>query len=172
MRHFISAKLMGLLALLIVFEHFLSPFLFSLGARLDLIYLLVLDYAFFWSWERAAFFALFVGLILDLFGGHLFGIQTITLTVMSLLLSLGIQKLERDLFWVKMMMTILFVALTETLGIILGLALETSSSFSWNFLGTVIRTTFYTALIAPVFYWFTEHWFKRSTAFRQYELFR
>ncbi len=171
MRHFLSSKLLGLLALVIVFEHVLSPFLFPLNAHIALVYLLVLDYAFFWSWERAAFFAMFTGLILDLFGGHLFGVQTLTLTMMSLLLSLGIQKLDRNLFWVQMIITVLFVALTETLGIVLGLALETSAGFSWNFMGNVLQTTFFTALVAPFFFWFTSCWFKRSLSFRQYELF-
>lgn len=172
MRHFLSSKLLGLLTLVIVFEHVLAPFLFPLNARLALVCLLVLDYAFFWSWERAASFAMFTGFILDLFGGHLFGVQTLTLTVMSLLLSLGIQKLDHDLFWVQMMITMLFVALAETLGIVLGLALETSAGFSLIFMGSVLRTTFFTALMAPFFFWFTSRWFKRSPSFRQYELFQ
>ena len=172
MRHFLSARLLTLIGVCIILEYTLSPAIFLLNGRLDLLYLVVLDYAFFWSWERAPFFAMLMGLILEFFGGHFFGIQTVSLALTGWLLSLGIQKLERDIFWVSMVMTFLFVMCAETLSTILGSSIETSNGFNVNFMGNVFRTSIYTTIFAPAFFWFTSRWFKRiPSALRQYELF-
>ncbi len=172
MRHFLSARLLILIAVCIVLEYTLSPAIFLLNGRLDLLYLVVLDYAFFWSWEKVPFFALLIGLILDFFGGHFFGIQTVSLALTGWLLSLGIQKLERDIFWVRIVMTFLFVLCAETLSMILGLSVETSNGFSLHFMGNVFQTSIGTTIFAPAFFWFTRRWFKRvSSALKQYELF-
>ena len=171
MRHFLSARLLSLLAVCLILEYSLSPAIFFLKGRLDLLYLVVLDYAFFWSWEKVPFFAMLTGLILDFVGGHFFGIQTVSLALTGWLLSLGIQKLERDIFWVRMIMSFLFVMCAETLSVILGSSIETSNGFNLNFIGSVLRTSVYTTIFAPAFFWFTSRWFKRVSVFKQYELF-
>ena len=171
MRHFLSRRLLTLVAICLILEYSLSPALFLLNGRPDLLYLVVLDYAFFWSWERVPFFAMGVGLLRDFLGGHLFGIQTASLALTGWLLSLGIQKLERGIFWVRLAMTFLFVALTETLSAVLGASLENSNGFAWNFMGSVFRTTGYTTILAPAFFWFADRWFKRTPVLKQYELF-
>ena len=172
MRHFLSARLLTLIGVCIILEYTLSPAIFLLNGRLDLLYLAVLDYAFFWSWERTPFFAMLIGLILDFFGGHFFGIQTVSLALTGWLLSLGVQKLERDIFWVRIIMSFIFVLCTETLSIILGSSIEISNGFKANFMGNIFQTSIYTTIFAPAFFWFTSRWFKRaSSTLRQYELF-
>lgn len=171
MRHFLSRRHLGLILLALLVEYALSPFLFSLNARPDLLYLVVLDYAFFWSWDKVPFFAMFVGLLRDFLGGHLFGIWTVSFSVTGWILSLGMQKLERDIFWVRMAITFLFAALTETLSVTLGASLETSGGFQIHFIESVFRTTCYTTLAAPVFFGFTNRWFRRTSFLKQYELF-
>ena len=171
MRHLFSSKYLGLTLLVLLIEYALSPFLFLLNGRPDLLYLVVLDYAFFWSWDRVPFFAMLIGLVQDFFGGHLFGIEIASFSLTGWVLSFAMQKFDRGIFWVRMVVTFLFVALTETLSIALGASLETSRGLQWSFVGNIFTTAFYTTLVAPAFFWFTDRWFGRSTFLRQFELF-
>ena len=172
MRRLLSARLLILVVILLALEYTFSPFFYLLRGRIDLLYLLILDYAFFWSWERVPFFALLMGLLRDFIGGHMFGIETVSLTVTGLLLSLGTQKLERESFLIRLGLSLLFVLLTETLSLSLGSWLETSQGLSFDLMGSVFWTTIYTTALAPIFFRLTNHWFKRTSFLRQYELFR
>ena len=172
MRRFLSTRHLILVGLLLVFEYALSPFPAYLKGRVDLLYLLVLDYAFFWSWERVPFFALMIGLLRDFSGAHLFGIQTAALTATSLLLYLGTNRLERENALIRFGICFLFVALTEALSLGLAGWLEIPEEWSWGLMGSIFWTTIYTAAVAPGFFWLTDRWFQRvPTALRQYELF-
>lgn len=171
MHRFISARLLILITLLLILEYALSPFFLFLKGRPDLLYLVVLDYAFFNPWERIPFFSLGVGLLRDFLGGHLFGIETLSFTLTGYLLSLGVQKLERDNLWVRLGMGFLFVGMTEMLSLRLAGWLETSKGFSLDLMGTVFLTTFYTIALAPGFFWLTNRWFRRLPLLKQYELF-
>lgn len=171
MHHFVSARLLIFLALLLVLESSLSPFFLVLKGRPDLLSLLVLDYAFSWSWEVVPFFALFIGLLRDFIGGHLFGIETAAFALTGFLLSLGIQKLDRENSWVRLGICLVFVFLTESLSLGLGRWLETSKNLSWELMASVILTTIYTAALAPGFFWISNRWFRRHPVLKQYELF-
>lgn len=172
MYHFISARLVILVTGLLLIQYGLAPFSLAWGGRADLLYLVILDYAFFWSWERVPFFALAIGLVRDLLGGHLFGIETACLTVTGIGLSFGIQKLERDSPWVRGVVSFLFVGLTEALTISMGSWLDASQGLSFHLTQSILWTTGYTVLLSPAFFWFTNRWFKRSPFLKQYELFR
>jgi rod shape-determining protein MreD len=171
-RRFVSPRLLTLAFLLLALQYGLSPFFELLIGRIDFLYLLVLDYAFFWSWERVPFFALTVGLLRDFVGGHLFGIETVSLTLTGLLLYLGAQKLERESPLIRLAMTFLFVLLTESLSLGLGNSLTASRNGSWNLIAGVFLTTLYTTAVSPGFFWLTHRWFKRIPTLKQYELFK
>ena len=171
MHRFISARLLILIAGLLVLQQSLSLFPFFWSRRPDLFYLIVLDYAFFWSWEFVPFFGLAIGLVRDLAGGHLFGIETVSLTVTSFLLSLGIQKLERDNVWVRGGICFLFAGLTEALSFSLGTCLEGFKLSPFLLLHSVFWTSLYTVVVSPIFFGFTHRWFKRYSFLKQYELF-
>jgi cell shape-determining protein MreD len=130
-----------------------------------------MDYAFSSHDERLPFFALFVGLARDFAGGHLFGIETFSFTLTGLLLYLALLKLDRENYFIGLGLTFLFVLLTESLKLAFGTGIEISRGFSWNLLGGVFLTAFYTTACAPGFFWFANRWFKRTAVFRQYELF-
>ena len=87
MYHFVSTRLLVLVTGLFLIQYALAPFSLVWAGRPDLIYLIILDYAFFWSWETVPFFALLMGLVKDLLGGHLFGVETACLTVTGIGLS-------------------------------------------------------------------------------------
>lgn len=171
MHHFVSRRLLTLAAFLLFLQYGISPLNFFGGGRPDFLYLAVLDYAFFWSWELVPFFALAVGLLRDLVGGHLFGIETACLTATGVALAFGIPKLERDNPWVRTGVSFLFVGLTETLGVGLGSWFENSKVSPAHLTLGIFWTTLYTVALSPAFFWFTNRWFKRTAFLKQYELF-
>lgn len=171
MYHFVSARLLILVTGLLLIQYALAPFSLSWAGRPDLLYLIILDYAFFWSWEMVPFFALSIGLVRDLLGGHLFGIETACLTVTGIALGFGTRKLERNSPWVRGVVSLLFVGLTESLSISLGSWLDTSKSLSLRSTQSILWTTGYTVLLSPVFFGLTSRWFKRTSFLKQYELF-
>jgi rod shape-determining protein MreD len=171
MRELLSGRFLILVAGLVTLDYTLAAFFPPLGGKPDLLYLVILDYAFFWSWERVPFLALGLGLLRDFFGGHLFGIETLSLTATGFLLSLGTQKLERGSGWVRLVMSFLFIALTELLRVSLGRGIEFSRGLSFELIGSIFWTTIYTMALAPFFFWFTARWLKRIPVYTQYELF-
>ena len=172
MRHFIHTRQLILLALLLLADYTLSPLFSFLKGRVELLDLLILDYAFFWRWERVPFFGLWIGLVRDFLVGHLFGIETLSLTVSGLLLHLGAQKLEREIFSIRLGMSFLFVFISSLLSVILGTGIEASRGLSWDLIGYTLRTSIYTTALVPAFFWMTDRWFGRSLFLKQYRLFR
>ncbi len=171
MHRFVSTRLLILMGFLLILEYGLSPFFVFLRGRPDLLYLVILDYAFFGNWQEVPWFSLGVGLLRDFLGGHLFGIQALSFALTGYLLSLGIQKLERDNLWVRLGMSFLFVGMTEILSLGLAGWLETSQAISLDSMGTIFLTTAYTTALAPSFFGLTNRWFKRIPLLKQYELF-
>lgn len=171
MHQFVSARLLTLVGVLLVAEYGLSTLFGVSGTPPTLLYLAVLDYAFFWNWERIPFFALFIGMVRDLAGGHLVGIETLSLALTGILLYFAVLKLERENVWVRLGITFIFVLLTDILAVGLGRWLEVGRGFSWNLTGGIFCTTFVTTSLAPAFFWFTNRWFKRIPLLKQYELF-
>ena len=171
MHYFASPRVLVLTGLLFILQYSLSPLPIFWTGRPDLLYLLILDYAFFFKWQEAPFFAFGIGLLRDFMGGHFFGVETASLTAVTLLLGIGIQKLERDNSWVRLGMTCLFVLLVETLAVTMGAWFEHSEVSTFRLLPMIFWTTFYTALISPGFFWLTDRWFRRTHFLKQYELF-
>lgn len=171
MHHYLSGRFLILLVGIFLLEYCLSPFFHWMKGRADLFYLLVLDCAFSWSGERVPLFALGIGFLRDFFGGHLFGIETACFALTGFLLYLGVQKLERDNLWVRLIISLLFIGLTEILSLGLGGWLEVPQGFNPSILGSIFWTTLYTTALSPFFLWFTDRWFKRVPVLKQYELF-
>lgn len=171
MHRLLTGRHLILLPVLVVLQYSFSSLLPSTNGRPDFFYLLILDYAFFSDFQRVPFFALTVGLFRDFIGGHLFGIETLSLSLTASLLYFGMLKLERDSLWVRFVVALLFVAATETLSVLLGTGFETSIRFNWGFARSIFLTTLYTAVLAPGFFWFTGRWFHRVSFLKQYELF-
>ena len=172
MHRLLTGRHLILIPLLVVLQYSLSSLVPSTNGRPDFLYLLVLDYAFFSDFQRVPFFALTVGLVRDFIGGHLFGIETLSLSLTAFALYFGMLKLERDSPWVRWVVALLFVLTAETLSVLLGTWFETSTRFNGGFAKSIFLTTLYTAVLAPGFFWFTGRWFQRVSFLKQYELFR
>ena len=172
MHRLLSGRLLIFLVLLFALQHAFSPLFEWIGGRVDFLYLAVLDYAFFQNWELVAFFALVVGLVRDFAGGHLFGIETASLTSSGVLLWLGMPKLERESPWVRYGLVFLFVLITEAIGFTLGSRLEAPGVSPGTLAVNLFVTTVGTTAAAPGFFWLTARWFRRTPSLKQYELFR
>ncbi|GEM_PF-2133908 len=171
MHHLFSFRRLILVFFLLALEYALSPLFSAPPGRVDLLYLLILDYGLFLSWERVPYFALVIGLLRDFVGGGLFGIETIALSASAVLLSFGIQKFERESPPVQLGLCLLFVALSDTLSHGLAAHFETAKSLSWTFIGNIFWTTIYTTALAPSFFWFSSRLLRRTPTRKQYELF-
>ena len=171
MRRFVSPRLLIVAFFLLALEFVFIPFFDVLKGRLAFLSLLILDYAFSSHDERLPFFAMFVGFIRDFAGGHLFGIETFSFTLTGLLLYLTLLKLDRENYSIRLGLTFLFVLLTEFIKLAFGASVEISNGFSWNFAAGMFLTALYTTACAPGFFWIADRWFKRTSIFRQYELF-
>ncbi len=171
MPRLVSGRLLILAGVLLVLQYGLTAFGALLNGRPDLLYLLVLDYGLFGTFQRVPFFALGVGLVRDFIGGHLFGIETVCLAVTGFLLYFAMLKLERESLVVRYGVTALFVLLTESLSLALGIFLGSGKSLNFSLIGSVVLTTIYTTALSPGFFWLTNRWFRRTPALKQYELF-
>lgn len=175
MHHFITARHLILAGLLLILQYSLSSLLFSWEGKPDFLSLLVLDYAFFGNWEFVPFFAFLTGFTRDFFGGHLFGIETLSFTLSGLLLYVGVQKLERESAAVRLVITFLFVGLVHGLNFILALmteaGLKPAPAFSGYLMAGIFWTACYSTVLSPGFFWLTDRWFKRKPILKQYELF-
>lgn len=171
MHRLVTLRHLTLLVVLVTLQYGFALLFWPLKGWPDLLSLAVLDYAFFWSWQRVPVFALGIGLLRDFSGGHLFGIETVTLALTGFLLSLGIQKLDRENISVRLGISFLFVALTGFLSAALGVWLETGKGFNGDLAAGVFLSTIYTTALAPGFFWMTNLWFRRPSVLRQYELF-
>lgn len=171
MHRLVTGRLLTLGFLLLCLEGWLASFPGLVRGRVGLLPLLVLDYAFFRSVEKIPFFALLAGLARDFSGGHAFGIETLSFTVIGFLLYLAILKLDHENALIRYGLVSLFVLFSESLSFALGVGVELSGRGSWRFVGLVFWAVLYTTAAAPGFFWLTNRWFRRTAFFRQYELF-
>lgn len=171
MHRLVTLRHLTLVAVLLTLQYGLAFLFWPLKGWPDLLSLAILDYAFFWSWQRVSVYALGIGLLRDFAGGHLFGIETLTLALTGSLLSLGIQKLDRESASVRLGISFLFVILTGFLSAALGVWLETGKGFQGDLITHVFLSTIYTTALAPGFFWLTDLWFRRTPVLKQYELF-
>ena len=170
MHRLVTGRLLTLAFLLLCLEGWLASFPDFFKGRPGLLPLLVLDYAFFRSVEKIPLFALLTGLARDFSGGHAFGIETLSFTITGFLLYLAILKLDHENILIRYGLVSLFVLLTESLNLALGVGVELSGRGSWHFAGPVFWAVLYTTALAPGFFWLTNRWFRRTPLLRQYEL--
>jgi rod shape-determining protein MreD len=135
------------------------------------LYLFICYAAFEWGAPKTVFVAFWVGLLRDLLGGGLIGLEATLLVVLALALDFLVQKMERQLPGIYFIVTFLFVFCAGSLRLLVNCAGEFSAFLTWRYLGLIAMTAFYTSALLPVFNFMTNRWFRHS-AVRQYELFR
>lgn len=162
MPRLLSFKVALLLLVLMVLDMSVFPIL-SMGAfRPVLSYLFVLYVAFEWHWKKTLMAAFLVGCIRDALSFHPFGIEIVSLSIVSMGLVFFVQKMVIQSTLVRMLGAFIFTFLSLTFVIGFNSLLNAQLKFADQGFSTVIASSFLTTLCMPIFFWGADRLFRRS----------
>ncbi len=141
------------------------------GVYPSFLYLFVCYAAYEWGAPRTVYVAFWAGLLRDLLGGGLIGLEATLLSALALALDFMVQKMERGLPGIYFIMTFIFVFCAGLLRLLVGGAGEFSSRIVGECLGLISMTALYTCAMLPVFNFMSGLCLGRSSL-KQFELFR
>ena len=170
MPRLLSPKVIVCFLLLAVLDGTVMPVFQLQGVYPSLLYLFICYAAFEWGSQKTVFIAFWAGLLRDLLGGGLIGIEASLLTALAFALDFVVQKVERQLPGIYFMITFLFVFFAGALRLLVGYAGGLQASHAAGYLGMIAVTALYTAALLPVFNFIANRWFGHAS--KQYELFR
>jgi rod shape-determining protein MreD len=171
MPRLVSAKVILYFLLLAVLDGSVMPAFQIHSAYPSLLYLFICYAAFEWGAPKTVYVAFWVGLLRDLLGGGVIGLEATLLVALALALDFLVQKMERHLIGIYFIMTFLFVFCAGALRLLVDYAGELPTSLLGGYLGTILLTALYTSALFPIFHYLTNGWFGHSST-KQYELFR
>jgi rod shape-determining protein MreD len=166
-----SAKVILYFLLLVVLDGSVMPAFQIRSVYPGFLYLFICYAAFEWGAPKTVYVAFWAGLLQDLLGGGLIGLNATLLVALALGLDFLVQKMERQLPGIYFIVTFLFVFCAGALRLLTGYAGELPPSLVWGYLGMITMTALYTSALLPLFNFMTNGWFGPSST-RQYELFR
>ena len=167
----ISWKIIFYLLFLFLLDWSFVP-LFAPGSfRPSFLYLAILYAAF--VWQRSYLFpvALAAGLLRDLAGSQPLGVETAVLLSAAMLLDFLIHKIQRDSQLVKMATAFLFSFCSSAASLSLFIILSAPPNMNPYSFFFCLHSALATAIVSPVFFYFTSLWFHDRTPLKQYELF-
>jgi len=171
MHRLVSAKVIFYFFLLAVLDGAVMP-AFRIGSVYpSFLYLFICYVAFEWGAPKTVYVAFWAGILRDLLGGGLIGLEATLLAALALALDFLVQKMERQLSGIYFFTTFLFVFCAGALRLLAGYAGDLPPSLVWEYLGAIAITALYTSALLPLFNFLTDRWFGHSSA-KQYELFR
>ena len=171
MPRLVSAKVILYFLLLAVLDVSVMPAFQIHAVSPSLLYLFICYAAFEWGSTKTVYVAFWVGLLRDLLGGGLIGLDAIVLVALAPALDFLVQKMERQLPGIHFIITFFFVFFAGVLRLLVSYAGELPPSLVWKYLGMIAMTALYTTALLPFFNFLTDRWFGYSTT-KQYELFR
>lgn len=166
-----SAKVIFYFFLLAVLDGTVMPVFQIHHVYPSMLYLFVCYAAFNWGMSKTVSVAFWAGILRDLLGGGLIGVEAGILVTLGLALDFLVQKMERALPGIYFIITFLFVFFAGVLRLLAGYAGELPPSLAGGYLGSIALTALYTTALLPFFSFVTDKWFGHSSA-KQYELFR
>ena len=166
-----SAKVIIFFLLLAVLDGSVMPAFQIRSVHPSFLYLFICYAAFEWGSPKTVYVAFWAGLLRDLLGGGLIGLDATLLVALALALDFLVQKMERQLPGIYFIITFLFVFCAGTLRLLAGFAGELSPSLIGGYFGMITMTALYTSAFLPIFNFLATRWFGQSST-RQYELFR
>ena len=170
MPRLLSAKVIIFFIVLAVLDGTVMPVFQIRSVSPCFLYLFICYVAFEWGGHKTVYIAFWAGLLRDLTGGGLIGLEASLLPALALALDFLVRKLERGSRGIHFLITFLFVFFAGVLRLLAGYTGELQASLAWNYLGLVTLTALYTTALLPLFNFLTDRWFGRFSA-RQYELF-
>jgi rod shape-determining protein MreD len=171
MPRLVSAKVVLYFFLLAVLDGSVMP-VFQIRSVYPSFLLLFICYAAFeWGGAKTVYIAFWAGLLRDLLGGGLIGLEATLLVALALALDFLVQKMERQLPGIYFFVTFLFVFCAGALRLLVCYAGEMPPSLVWSYLAMSAMTALYTSALLPLFNFITNRWFGHAST-KQYELFR
>lgn len=166
-----SAKVIFCFLILTVLDGSVMPAFQIYSVCPSFLCLFVCYAAFEWGSSKTLYVAFWAGLLRDLLGGGLIGLEATLLVALAPALDFLVQKMERQLPGIHFIITFLFVFSAGALRLLVSYAGELSLSLVWEYLGMIALTALYTSALLPLFNFLVNRWFGHSSA-KQYELFR
>ncbi|MFA5160099.1 MAG: rod shape-determining protein MreD [Candidatus Omnitrophota bacterium] len=170
MPRLVSAKVILYFLLLAVLDGSVMPVFQIYSVYPSFLDLFICYAAFEWGSSKTVYVAFWAGLLRDLLGGGLIGLEATLLVTLALALDFLVRKMERQLPWIYFIITFLFVFCAGALRLLVSYAGELPPSLVWGYLGMIAMTALYTSALLPLFNFLTNLWFGHSSA-KQYELF-
>lgn len=171
MPRLVSAKVIFYFLLLVVLDGTIMPVFQIHSVYPSLLYLFVCYAAFSWGDHKTVYIAFWAGLLRDLLGGGLIGVEASLLAFLALALDFLVHKMERGLPGIYFVVVFLFAFCAGALHLLVSYAGELPAFLVGKYLGSVALTALYTSALLPFFNFMTDHWFGNSSV-KQYELFR
>lgn len=171
MSHLASPKVIFYFLFLAVLDGSVMPAFQIHSVYPSFLYLFICYAAFEWGAPKTVYAAFWAGLLRDLLGGGLIGLEATLLVVLAIALDFLVQKMERELPGICFIMTFLFVFCAGALRLLVSYGGELPSSLVGGYFGMITMAALYTSAFLPVFNFLTNRWLGR-TSIRQYELFR
>ena len=166
-----SAKVIFYFLFLAVLDGSVMPAFQIHSVYPSFLYLFICYAAFEWGGTKTVYVAFWAGLLRDLLGGGLIGLEATLLVALALALDFLVQKTERELSGVYFVITFVFVFCAGALRLLVSSRGELPLSLLGGYLGMIAMTALYTSALLPVFNFITDRWLGHAST-RQYELFR
>ena len=171
MPRLVSAKVILYFLLLSVLDGSVMPAFQIRSVCPSFLYLFICYAAFEWGSTKTVYVAFWAGLLRDLLGGGLIGLDATLLVALALALDFLVQKMERQLPGIYFIITFLCVFCAGALRLLVSYAGELPPSLVWGYLGMIAMTALYTSALLPLVNFLPNRWFGYSST-KQYELFR
>lgn len=170
MHRLASAKVTFCLLILAVLDGSVMPAFQIHSVYPSFLYLFICYTAFEWGAPKTLYVAFWAGLLRDLLGGGLIGLEATLLVALAPALDFLVQKMERQLPGIYFIVTFLFVFFAGVSRLLVSCARGLPLTRFWEYLGMIAMTALYTSALLPLFSFFMSGWFGRSST-KQYELF-
>ena len=171
MPRLVSPKVIFYFLFLAVLDGTVMPVLQVRSVYPSCLFLFICYAAFEWGPYKTVCVAFWAGLLRDLLGGGVIGLEASLLVALALALNFLVQKIEREMPGIYFVMTVLFVFSAGALRLLADYTGDLPVSLVWRYLGLITMTALYTSALLPFFDFITDRWFGHSST-RQYELFR
>lgn len=172
MYRILSVKVIFLALLFTVADMTISPLFQVGGLRFYFTILFIFYTAYHNGWHRILPLSFLVGLLRDLLGSQLFGIEMMSFVLAALLLDFVLQKMERGFFSLWVALCFLFTSLVLCLELLSTAFLTGQIQISWYVLALAFGSGFYTAVAMPFYFAAIDFWKKRKLKTQQqYDLF-
>jgi len=147
-------QLIFLIFFFLLLELTVVPYLTLFGVRPDLFFILIAFYSFLIHPNRTPHFAVFLGLIRELFSGTLLGLETLSYGISGIMLWFLVMKMERENPYNQAALIFIFSFINLLIISVLNVCLTETSVTMGQIFQMIMGASLYTTLAAPFVFFF------------------